>query len=88
MIKIVDYALLDGTFYQDGELSRDMSKIPHPFVIETIHHLSSLSLKERKKVFFIHMNHTNGMLNPNSQMTKEVLSKGFQIARYGMQFPL
>ena len=44
--------------------------------------------KERKKVFFIHMNHTNGMLNPNSQITEEVLSKGFQIARYGMQFPL
>ena len=89
ILKKVDYAFLDGTFFDSAEINyRDISEIPHPFVIETIHHLSSLSLKERKKVFFIHMNHTNGMLNPNSQMTKEVLSKGFQIARYGMQFPL
>ena len=89
ILEKVDYAFLDGTFFDSAEINyRDISEIPHPFVIETIHHLSSLSLKERKKVFFIHMNHTNGMLNPNSQMTKEVLSKGFQIARYGMQFPL
>ncbi|MBJ25216.1 MAG: pyrroloquinoline quinone biosynthesis protein PqqB [Flavobacteriaceae bacterium] len=89
ILEKVDYAFLDGTFFDSAEINyRDISEIPHPFVIETMDHLSSLTLKERKKVFFIHMNHTNGMLNPDSQISKEVLSKGFQIARYGMQFPL
>ena len=89
ILEKVDYAFLDGTFFDSAEINyRDISEIPHPFVIETIDHLSSLPLKERKKVFFIHMNHTNGMLNPDSQISKEVLSKGFKIARYGMQFPL
>lgn len=89
ILRKVDYAFIDGTFYDSAEINyRDISEIPHPFVIETMNHLSNLPLKERKKVFFIHMNHTNGMLNPNSQITKDVLSKGFQIARFGMQFPL
>lgn len=89
ILEKVDYAFLDGTFFDSAEINyRDISEIPHPFVIETMDHLSSLPLKERKKVFFIHMNHTNGMLNPDSQISKEVLSKGFKIARYGMQFPL
>ncbi len=33
----VDFALLDGTFYQNGEIpGRDMSEIPHPFIEESI----------------------------------------------------
>ena len=36
-IKAVDYALLDGTFFQNGEIpGRDMSQIPHPFVEESM----------------------------------------------------
>ena len=89
ILEKVDYAFIDGTFFDSAEINyRDISEIPHPFVIETIKHLSNLPLKTKNKVFFIHMNHTNGMLDPNSKMSKEVLSKGFQIARYGMQFPL
>ena len=49
MIKIVDYALLDGTFYQDGELSRDMSKIPHPFVKESMMLFKDLSKQNKQK---------------------------------------
>jgi len=63
LVKSVDYALLDATFYDDGELpGRDMSKIPHPLVTGSMDRLSSLSEKERAKVWFIHMNHTNPML--------------------------
>lgn len=29
----VDLAFLDGTFYADGEIARDMSQIPHPFMV-------------------------------------------------------
>ena len=30
-VKKVDYAFVDASFFRDGELKRDMSKIPHPF---------------------------------------------------------
>jgi len=32
IIKDVDYAFLDATFYDDTKLKRDIKKIPHPFV--------------------------------------------------------
>lgn len=89
IIKTVDYALLDATFYGDGELpGRDMSKVPHPLVTETMQALSELPLQERNKVWFIHMNHTNPMLNPNSEETNYVKSKGFNIAVESVRLPL
>jgi pyrroloquinoline quinone biosynthesis protein B len=42
----------------------------------------------KNKVFFIHMNHTNPLLDENSEATKWVLKQGFQIARVGQQFSL
>ena len=37
VVRSVDYALLDATFFKDGELEgRDMSKIKHPFVSESM----------------------------------------------------
>lgn len=88
-IKNVDYALLDGSFFTDGELpGRDMSKIPHPMVTSTMELLDNLSDAEKKKVYFIHFNHTNPLLNANSDAVKVVESKGFKIAREGMRLPL
>lgn len=89
LVKSVDYALLDAAFFADGELpGRDMSKIPHPFVVETIESLKSLSKKERSKVWFIHMNHTNPLLNSDSPESKQVSSQGFQIAVEGIKLSL
>ena len=78
ILRKVDYAFIDGTFYDSAEINyRDISEIPHPFVIETMNHLSNLSLKERKS-FFIHMNHTNGMLNLIVKLLR-MFYQGFQI---------
>jgi pyrroloquinoline quinone biosynthesis protein B len=88
-IKKVDYALIDATFYGQGELpGRDMSKIPHPLVTETMTLLTRLPKVERNKVWFIHMNHTNPLLDTSSDETNFVESQGFNIARTGMRFPL
>ena len=39
-----DIAILDGSFYQNGEIpGRDMSEIPHPFIIESIVLMQSIS---------------------------------------------
>ncbi|MGE3468556.1 MAG: MBL fold metallo-hydrolase, partial [Pyrinomonadaceae bacterium] len=53
-----DYLLLDGTFYADGEISRPMSEVPHPFVAETMALLAGSSAKDRAKVYFTHFNHS------------------------------
>ena len=88
-VKGSDYAFLDATFFNDTELpGRDMSKIPHPFVIETMEALAKLSEKHRQKVWFIHMNHTNPLLDEKSAESKYVRAQGFNIARQGLRFSL
>jgi len=83
-----DYLLLDSTFYDSKEINRDINEIPHPLVTETMTLLDSLSLEAKNKVYFIHMNHTNPMLDPDSELSKLVKSKGYNIARLGQKLYL
>lgn len=77
----VDIALLDGTFYKNGELpGRDMSEVPHPFVEESMQKFSSLTSVEKSKVVFIHFNHTNPLLKKQSTEKEKVKRDGFGIA--------
>lgn len=88
-IKTVDYALIDATFFDAEEVNyRDISEIPHPFVIESMVTFKDYPKSERNKVYFIHFNHTNPLLNPDAPQTKKVLQEGFQIARKGMALKL
>ncbi len=89
VIRSVDYAFLDATFFADGELpGRDMSKIPHPFVSESMALFAELSPEERSRVIFIHMNHSNPLLNPDSEAHQRVTSAGFRVATPGMRVDL
>ena len=88
LVKEFDYLLLDATFFDSKEINRDISDIPHPSVSETINLLNSLSIENKSKVYFIHMNHTNPMLDPNSDLSKSVINKGFNIARLGQKLYL
>ncbi len=89
VLKNVDYAFIDATFYDEKEINnRDISEIPHPFVIETMSMLKDLSISERKKVYFIHMNHTNPLLDSSSEEYKTVINFGFNVAEIGMIFYL
>jgi pyrroloquinoline quinone biosynthesis protein B len=82
-IKDADYAFLDATFYDNKELNyRDISEIPHPFVIESLELFKNLSNKEKSKIHFIHFNHTNPLLTPNSPETKHTILEGFRIAKF------
>ncbi|MDO7884044.1 MBL fold metallo-hydrolase [Hymenobacter cheonanensis] len=80
VVQHADYVLLDATFYRNGELPRDMAEVPHPFVEETIKLLQNLPAAQRAKVYFIHFNHTNPLLNPASSERAEVLRQGFRVA--------
>ncbi len=88
VIKSVDYAFLDGTFYKDGEINRPMSEVPHPFVTETMDLLKDLPTTEKSKVYFIHFNHTNPIMNIKSLENKEVRQKGFKVAFQGEKVEL
>ena len=83
-----DYLLIDGTFYADGEIGRPMSEVPHPFVSETMSLLSSLPAKDRAKVFFIHFNHSNPLVQGDKKKISEVRAKGFGIAAQGQRLGL
>lgn len=80
----VDYALLDATFYDGDELpGRDMAQIPHPFVVESMERFQHLPDSVRSRVYFIHFNHTNPLLDTSSTQTKAVLNAGYNTARRG-----
>lgn len=89
LIGSVDYALIDATFFDGAEINhRDIKEIPHPFVVESMQRFTKLSAADKKKIYFIHLNHTNPLLAPESEASKKTLSAGFQIARLGNVFKL
>jgi pyrroloquinoline quinone biosynthesis protein B len=80
-----DIALLDGTFYKNGELpGRDMSEVPHPFVEETMRLFSGQPDSVKNKIVFIHFNHTNPLLKTLSEEKKKTVATGFGVAGEGM----
>jgi pyrroloquinoline quinone biosynthesis protein B len=84
ILATVDYAFIDGTFYDSAEINhRDISEIPHPFITESMRLFDELPPEEKQKIYFIHMNHTNPALDPGSEVTREILRRGYQIARMG-----
>jgi pyrroloquinoline quinone biosynthesis protein B len=84
-----DFALLDGTFYSSDEIPhRDMSEIPHPFIIETMDLLDNMNSKNRKKIYFIHFNHSNPAINYTSSVSNIIRSKRFNIATEGLKLNL
>ena len=88
-IKQVDYAIIDATFYDSEEVNyRDISDIPHPFVTESMDLFDSIDIKEKNKIYFIHLNHTNPLINKDSDQYKLVRSKGYNVAEEGMKLNL
>jgi pyrroloquinoline quinone biosynthesis protein B len=83
-VAAVDRALLDGTFHDPDELpGRSMAEVPHPFVPETLARLTPAS---RKRVRFIHLNHTNRLLTAAG--ARAASARGIAVARDGDVIPL
>ena len=81
----VDIVLLDGTFFSVDEVAgrrSDHSGIPHPTISE------SLNLLGRKNdadpdLIFIHLNHTNPVINENSKQRKVVEELKWDVGKQG-----
>ncbi len=88
-IKKADALFIDGTFYDNGELpNRDMSEIPHPFIEESVALFDALPAVQKAKIHFIHFNHTNPVMDLESEERKTVETKGYKIANEGDIFSL
>jgi pyrroloquinoline quinone biosynthesis protein B len=89
LVKAVDFAFLDATFFSSAELpGRNMSEIPHPLVEETIARSKNWSSETRQKIILTHFNHTNPLLQDDSIIVRTILSLGLRISRVGDRFVL
>lgn len=86
MVKSVDIAFLDGTFYSEGELTgRNMDSIPHPFITETMDYFAGEDVNTRRRIHFIHFNHSNPVLF--REETRELIrKKGFELSEQGKKY--
>lgn len=81
MVKQVDFAFLDATFYSAEELGdRPISEVPHPLVIETQKLFEHEPASIKSKIQFIHLNHTNKLLW-DKDAQKGFLRSGFNLAK-------
>jgi pyrroloquinoline quinone biosynthesis protein B len=89
LIHQVDYAFLDATFFDGQELNnRDMTLVPHPFLVESLALFEALELSDRKKVHFIHFNHTNPVLDNGSEAAIMIEEAGYNITKQGQLIAL
>ncbi len=89
LIRDVDVAYLDGSFYANGEIpGRDMSGFPHPFITHSMERFAPLPASEKAKIRFIHLNHTNPALWAEKEARREVEREGFRVAVEGERVSL
>jgi len=87
-VATVDYAFVDATFYADGEISRPMSEVPHPFIEETVALFAKANTATKSKIIFIHFNHSNPLLDTNHPKRIALEKEGFRFAMEGDVFSL
>jgi len=82
IIKNNDVLILDGTFFSKKEIEhRNIDKIPHPSIEDSISLFNNLKNDDRKKIFFTHLNHTNFALNKDSNAYNHVITSGYNILK-------
>lgn len=87
-VKAVDYAFIDGTFFEEGEINRPIKEVPHPFITETVSLFKNEQLSVKQKIYFIHLNHTNPAHNKTSPQRIAIEKQGFRFASLGSRFML
>lgn len=79
-----DHLLLDATFFDPSELpGRDLSRVPHPFVRDTVRDLRKFS----DKITLIHLNHSNPLWRQSPER-KIVEDSWFTVGEPGMTWTI
>ena len=82
-----DVALIDGSFFSYDELGhRPQGDVPHPPVVTSIDLLGDR--RGDREVWFIHLNNTNPLWDPDSRENEVVGDAGFGVAHRGQIFGL
>lgn len=85
-VKKADIAFLDATFFSAEELAyKNITEVPHPFVLETIDLFRNEGTAIKQKIVLIHFNHTNPLLSDPKKIQsfkKEGVRIGTQAAAY------
>jgi pyrroloquinoline quinone biosynthesis protein B len=85
----VDVALLDGSFFSAAELpGRDVTEIGHPMIGKTMDLLQERVTTGSLEALFIHLNHSNPALLPDSVERHEIDNRGFAVAQERQEFAL
>ncbi|MFT7520108.1 MAG: pyrroloquinoline quinone biosynthesis protein B [Kiritimatiellia bacterium] len=89
LVERVDVAFLDGTFFDERECpGRDAAEVPHPLVSSSLGAFASWPEELRERVRFVHLNHTNPLLDPVSAASQLVAKAGHGVARRGQVIDL
>ena len=87
-VAAVDVAFVDATFFDDGELGRDMSVIPHPRVVDTVRRFVDRAPELAARVRLVHLNHTNPVLREGFAARAFVEAAGMSVAFPGERISL
>jgi pyrroloquinoline quinone biosynthesis protein B len=83
LVRDVDVALVDGTFWSHDEIDR-IDNVPHPPVTESIERLRQVSTD----VYFTHLNHTNPLVTSGSAEVRRVAESEFEVLEEGQTIEL
>ncbi|SDE25322.1 MBL fold metallo-hydrolase [Pedobacter soli] len=85
-VKNVDVAMVDATFYSNTELAnRSIAEVPHPLVTETTELFKHETAAVKRKLYFIHFNHTNPLLW-SAQAQQALQAQGFNLVKQDQIF--
>jgi pyrroloquinoline quinone biosynthesis protein B len=82
-VEEADIAIVDGCFYSDDEIDR-YEEVPHPTVQDTLEQFSDSDTE----IYFTNMNHTNPILQEDSDERNELEENGFKVVQRGMEFKI
>ncbi|MBP6469112.1 MAG: MBL fold metallo-hydrolase [Chloroflexi bacterium] len=83
VLRGVDVALVDASFYSVGELN-GRAPVAHPLIPDTLARFASIP----GQLVFTHLNHTNPALDAGSAARAEIAAAGAQVACTGQTFAL
>ena len=77
---------IDGTFYSKDELKhRNIDNVPHPSILDSLELFENIG-REKNKIYFTHLNHTNKVLDKDSTEYKNLIRSDFNILEDGQVF--
>ena len=85
----ITVALVDATFYSPDELpDRDVSKIKHPLITDSMDLFGPLVKEGKLRVIFTHLNHSNPALDKDGPARRAIEARGFRVAEEGEEIGL